>query len=35
MPIEDLFAPIDMEVDFNHLEMGGYFQNTLCKYTDL
>lgn len=22
MPIEDLLAPIDMEVDFNHLEMG-------------
>lgn len=29
MPIEDLLAPIDMEVDFNHLEMGGYFFRTL------
>lgn len=29
MPVEDLLAPIDMEVDFNHLEMGGYFFRTL------
>ncbi len=25
MSIEDLLAPIDIEVDFNHLEIGGYF----------
>ena len=29
MHVEDLLAPIDMEVDFNHLEMGGYFFRTL------
>lgn len=29
MSIQDIIAPIDLEVDFNHLEMGDYFFKTL------
>lgn len=29
MSIQDIVAPIDLEIDFNHLEMGDYFFKTL------
>ncbi len=29
MSIQDIIAPIDLEVDFNHLEIGDYFFRTL------
>ena len=29
MSIQDLLAPIDMEIDFTHLQMGGYYFRTL------
>jgi conjugal transfer ATP-binding protein TraC len=29
MTIQDIVAPIDMEVDFNHLQMGDYYFKTL------
>jgi len=29
MSLQDIIAPIDLEVDFNHLEMGDYFFKTL------
>ena len=28
LSVQDLVAPIDLEVDFNHLEMGGYYFRT-------
>lgn len=29
MSMQDLLAPIDMEIDFTHLQMGGYYFRTL------